>query len=103
MYYRLLLPGLDDSTSLACRGIIDQKSIEPQAPVGLAETDNSDFSLISSVTGDIAYTAAITVSYTHLTLEELWGGCLADRQTNAAQYKPNYFLLWAQKGENKDG
>ena len=37
------------------------------------------------------------------TLEELWGGCLADRQINAAQYKPNYFLLWAQKGENKDG
>ena len=60
VYYRLLLPGLDDSTSLAYRGVLDQKSIEHQAPVGLAETDNSNFNLISSAAGDISYTATIT-------------------------------------------
>lgn len=37
------------------------------------------------------------------TLEELWGGCLADGQTSAAQYKPGYFLLWARKGAKSDG
>lgn len=37
------------------------------------------------------------------TLEELWGGCLAQGQTSASQYKPGYFLLWAQKGAMRDG
>ena len=60
VYYRLLLPGLDDSTSLACKGVLDQKSVEHQAPVGLAETDNSNFNLISSAAGDIDHTVTIT-------------------------------------------
>ena len=31
------------------------------------------------------------------TLEDLWGGCLADGQTSPMQYKPGYLLLWAKK------
>ena len=37
------------------------------------------------------------------TLEDLWGGCLAQGQTEANQYKPGYFLLWAQKGSRNNG
>ena len=31
------------------------------------------------------------------TLEDLWGGCLAEGQINPATYKPGYFLLRAKK------
>ena len=88
VYYRLLLPGLDDSTSLACRGIIDQKSIEHQAPVGLAETDNSNFNLISSAAGNIAYTATITQQLAELTAKlEEYARQIAQLQIQLAEQK----------------
>ncbi len=88
VYYRLLLPDLDDSTSLACRGIIDQKSVEHQVPVGLAETDNSNFNLISSAAGDIAYTAAITQQLAELTAKlEEYARQIAQLQIQLAEQK----------------
>lgn len=36
------------------------------------------------------------------TLEDLWGGCFADGQTDPSRYKPGYFLLWARKGANSN-
>ena len=88
VYYRLLLPGLDDSTFLACRGIIDQKSVEHQVPVGLAETDNSNFNLISSTAGDIAYTATITQQLAELTAKlEEYARQIAQLQIQLAEQK----------------
>ena len=88
VYYRLLLPGLDDSTSLACRGVLDQKSVEHPAPVGLAETDNSNFNLISSAAGDIAYTAAITQQLAELTAKlEEYARQIAQLQIQLAEQK----------------
>lgn len=37
------------------------------------------------------------------TVEELWDGCLSADQGFSSQYKPQYFLLWAKKGEKSDG
>lgn len=88
VYYRLLLPGLDDSTSLAYRGVLDQKSIEHQAPVGLAETDNSNFNLISSAAGDISYTATITQQLAELTAKlEEYARQIAQLQIQLAEQK----------------
>ena len=88
VYYRLLLPGLDDSTSLACKGVLDQKSVEHQAPVGLAETDNSNFNLISSAAEDIAYTATITQQLAELTAKlEEYARQIAQLQIQLAEQK----------------
>jgi len=88
VYYRLLLPGLDDSTSLAYRGVLDQKSVEHQVPVGLAETDNSNFNLISSAAGDIAYTATITQQLAELTAKlEEYARQIAQLQIQLAEQK----------------
>ena len=88
VYYRLLLPGLDDSTSLAYRGIIDQKSVEHPAPVGLAETDNSNFNIISSAAGNIAYTATITQQLAELTAKlEEYARQIAQLQIQLAEQK----------------
>ena len=88
VYYRLLLPDLDDSTSLTCKGVLDQKSVEQQAPVGLAETDNSNFNLISSAAGDIAYTATITQQLAELTAKlEEYARQIAQLQIQLAEQK----------------
>ena len=88
VYYRLLLPDLDDSTSLTCRGIIDQKSVEHPVPVGLVETDNSNFNLISSAAGDIAYTATITQQLAELTAKlEEYARLIAQLQIQLAEQK----------------
>ena len=88
VYYRLLLPDLDDSTSLTCRGVLDQKSIEHQVPVGLAETDNSNFNLISSAAGDISYTATITQQLAELTAKlEEYARQIAQLQIQLAEQK----------------
>ena len=88
VYYRLLLPGLDDSTSLAYRGVLDQNSIEHQVSVGLAETDNSNFNLISSATGDIDHTVTIMQQLTELTAKlEEYARQIAQLQIQLAEQK----------------
>lgn len=37
------------------------------------------------------------------TLDDLWGGCLETAQISAGSYRPQYFLLWAQKGAENNG